>query len=73
MNGFRTEQLTLAVYCYFLHSLYKDREAIQMPKLLYQKRVKHLSYVLFIPCFVQLLIITSFTIASTLFFASYIT
>ena len=37
MSGFRTELLTSAVYCYFLHSLYKDREAIQMPELLYKK------------------------------------
>ena len=33
MSGFRTELLTSAVYCYFL----QDREAIQMPKFLYQK------------------------------------
>ena len=43
MSGFRTELITSAVYCYFLRSLYKDREAIQTPELLLQKRrVKHI-------------------------------
>ena len=31
---FITVLLTLAVYCYFLLSLYRDREAIQMPEML---------------------------------------
>ena len=34
MSVFITELLTLAVYCYFLLSLYKDREAIQTPEML---------------------------------------
>ena len=37
-----TELITSAVYWYFLRSLYKDREAIQMPELILQKRVKHI-------------------------------
>ena len=41
MSGFRTELITSAVYCYFLCSLYKDREAIQTPELPLQKRVFH--------------------------------
>ena len=41
MSVFITELLTLAVYCYFLLSLYKDREAIQMPKMLGSKYLKH--------------------------------
>ena len=36
MSGFITELLILAVYCYFLLSVYKDREAIQMPETLVQ-------------------------------------
>ena len=31
---FITELITSAVYCYFLLSVYKDREAIQMPDML---------------------------------------
>ena len=42
MNGFITELLTLAVYCYFMRSQYKGWEAIQMLGLLLQKRVKHI-------------------------------
>ena len=34
MSGFVTELITSAVYCYFLLSVYKDREAIQMPEML---------------------------------------
>ena len=34
MNDFITELITSAVYCYFLLSVYKDREAIQMPEML---------------------------------------
>ena len=41
MSGFRTEPITSAVYCYFLRSLYEDREAIQTLELLLQKHVKH--------------------------------
>ena len=37
MSDYRTELLTSAVYYYFLCSLYKDREAIQMPELILQK------------------------------------
>ena len=37
MSGFRTELITSAVYCYFLCSLYKDREAIQTPELVLLK------------------------------------
>ena len=39
MSVFITEQVTLAVYCYFLLSLYEDQEAIQAPGLLLQKCV----------------------------------
>ena len=43
MSVFITEQVTLAVYCYFLLSLYKDREAIQTAQVAFaKKRVNHI-------------------------------
>ena len=41
-----TELITSAVYCYFLLSVYKDREAIQMPEML----VRNMPQILFNEC-----------------------
>ena len=46
MSVYITELLTVAVYCYFLLSLYKDGEAIQTPELLIKKRVTYLIHVI---------------------------
>ena len=46
MSGFMTELITSAVYCYFLLSVYKDREAMQMPEML----VRNMPQILFNEC-----------------------
>ena len=46
MSGFMTELISSAVYCYFLLSVYKDREAIQMPEML----VRNMPQILFNEC-----------------------
>ena len=38
MSGFIIGPLPLAVYCYFLRSLYKDREAIQTVGVAFAKK-----------------------------------
>ena len=46
MSGFITELITSVVYCYFLLSVSKDREAIQMPEML----VRNMPQILFNEC-----------------------
>ena len=42
-----TELITSAVYCYFLLSVYKDREAIQMPEMLVRNTRRNMPQILF--------------------------